>query len=61
MDEEKLRLIAAEKGWRLRRVIRRKYKDTVILDNDKKGLTLTLYLKCKLEDTTESDWRDWLL
>jgi len=53
MDEEELRKKLKERGWRLRKVVRFKHRDRIVAEKaigKDKGLTVTLYLKCKLED-----------
>ena len=56
MNEEELARIAGECGYKLVRVVRFPRRDRIVIADD--NLTITLYLKCKIEDLTEDQAKE---
>lgn len=53
MEEEELRRRLEERGWKLRKVVEFKHRDRIVAEKvigKDRGLTVTLYLRCKLRD-----------
>jgi len=60
MNEEELRKIVEECSYRLRRVVRLKYRDRIIVEKPGK-FTMALYLTTKIENLRPDDVRRMLM
>ena len=56
MDEEELRKELEKRGYKLRKVIRYKHKDAIVVEG--KNLTMRFHLKYKIEDLRWEDIED---
>ena len=60
VNEEELRKVVEDCGYRLRKVIRFKHRDRFVVEKPNR-ITITLYLRTKIENLTPDDVRRMLL
>ena len=60
VSEAELRKIVEDCGYRLRKVVRFKFRDRIVIEKPN-SLTITFYLKTKIENLTPDDVKEMLM